>query len=104
MNSSFSIIYFYPNICITMIYIFVQLQIPASNLRKVINSRNTITSDQCAGRYTEPTHLIDLDAGGFVGVYEPDPNLVIELFTNNTKGNYTGNITGSNFSMYIYTV
>ena len=84
-----------------LLLFLLQIQIPASNLRKVINSRNTITQDQCAGEYTEPTSIVDLDSGGFVGVYEPDPDVIIGLLTNNTKGNFTGNITGSGFGEWM---
>ena len=76
-------------------------------MRKIINSRNAITEDQCAGEYTEPLHMIDLDSGGFVGVYEPDPNVIIDLLVNNAKGNYSGNITGMclvNYLMFAHVV
>lgn len=76
------------------------MQISATNLRKVINSRNSITEDQCAGEYTEPLHIVELDGGGFIGVYNPSADTVIDMLTANTKGNYTGNITGSSFRKF----
>ena len=61
----------------------------------MINARESITTDQCAGEYTEPLHIIDMDSDGFVGVYQPDPNQLIDLLLNNSKGNFSGIITGA---------
>lgn len=83
---------------ISMSVVISQIQIPASNLRRVLNSRNSITDDQCAGEYAEPVHIMDLDADGFVGVYEPDPLTLVDLLTTNTKGDFSGTVTSSKFS------
>ena len=45
------------------------------NLRKVINSRNAISEDQCNGRegQSHALHLVECSDTGFLGVYNPDP-------------------------------
>ena len=64
--------------CFPMLIILcftLQLEVPLTNMRKVINSRNAISSDQCVTYGGDPTDiaLIEMSAEGALGVYQPDP-------------------------------
>ena len=58
--------------------IHFQIQIPVTNLRRVINSQNSITAGNCGaldGR-AQAMHMMEMSGSGFLGAYDPNPNQV----------------------------
>ena len=73
----------------------MKTEIPVRNLLRVINSRNSITADQCGiiGGLPIPIHMVEMSTAGFLGVYSPNPAQIETLLMDNTKGDFTGNVT-----------
>lgn len=73
----------------------MQFEISIGNIISAINARESLTSDQCqALDGTEyPINIVEMSNDGFLGVYNPDPNQLQTLLTDNAKGDYSGNIT-----------
>ena len=51
------------------------MEIPLPNMRKIINSRNAISADQCDVHGGDPksVNMIEMSPDGFLGVYNGDP-------------------------------
>ena len=81
--------------------LFLLLQnITAKNMRRVGNWRNAISPDMCEGLDTppEPMNLVEVGDNGFLGVYDGNPNQILRLFIENSKGlNYTADSPDATF-------
>ena len=64
------------------------MDIPASNMRATVNFRNAISAQQCEERGTAPENVYIMEVGpnGFLGVYDPDPDQLVEIFLDTSKG------------------
>ena len=72
-----------------------QKQYPSSKLLLGLNTRESITDDQCDlyGVTEYPIGIVECSGSQFLGVYEPDIDQLVNWLDFHVKGNITGNIT-----------
>lgn len=58
-----------------------------SDLGTVINSRLSIFPEQCTSGIpsTQPIYLMETGSGDFLGVYDPDPSVVVDILNQNSQ-------------------
>ena len=86
-------------------YFRLQKEFVGSSLLKITNACNSITDHQ---RDTQdgtehPIHIVEMNPNGFLGVYEPDSNQLINIFDTHVKGNISGNVTQDSNVNNVYT-
>ena len=78
-----------------MFLFLLQTEVPTSNLRRIINSRNTISEENCGARGPTGTSVsfMECNAEGFIGAYDPPPLHLHNLLLENDKGDYSSNVS-----------
>ena len=76
-------------------FFLLQTEVPTSNLRRIINSRNTISEENCGARGPTGTSVsfMECNAEGFIGAYDPPALHLHNLLLENDKGDYSSNVS-----------
>ncbi|XP_013391352.1 uncharacterized protein LOC106159584 [Lingula anatina] len=76
----------------------VKVKIPTTSMTTIVNSRNSISADQCGALdgTQSPIHMCEFSGDGINGIYSPNPDYVTNLLVSNSKDfTYNSNTTYS---------